>query len=68
VAGGQLLLANQAGMLLRSGLGDFAARPLPVSDGLPLSAATIAADGALVAVGMAGARRLAPSSSSSTAD
>lgn len=68
VAGGQLLLANQAGMLLRSGLGEFAATPLPVSDGLPLSAATVAADGALVAVGMAGARRLALSSSSSTAD
>ncbi|PWU28789.1 BNR domain-containing protein [Pseudomonas sp. RW407] len=68
VAGGQLLLANQAGMLLRSGLDDFAPRPLAVSDGLPLSAATLAADGALVAVGMAGARRLAPSSSSSTAD
>ncbi|MDZ3992467.1 WD40/YVTN/BNR-like repeat-containing protein [Pseudomonas sp. Teo4] len=68
VAGNQLLLANQAGMLLRSGLDDFAAQPLPVTDGLPLAAATIAADGAIVAVGMAGARRLAPSSLSTTTD
>ncbi|HDS1744341.1 MULTISPECIES: YCF48-related protein [Pseudomonas] len=68
VAGDHVLLANQAGMLLRSSLSDFAAHPLPVSDGLPLTAATTAADGAIVAVGMAGARRLAPSSSSSTKD
>ncbi|MCP5854457.1 hypothetical protein NL323_31440, partial [Klebsiella pneumoniae] len=61
VAGDHVLLANQAGMLLRSSLSDFAAHPLPVSDGLPLTAATTAADGAIVAVGMAGARRLAPS-------
>ncbi|MFJ4347567.1 WD40/YVTN/BNR-like repeat-containing protein [Pseudomonas sp. NPDC089401] len=66
VAGGQLLLANQAGMLLRSGLDAFVAHPMTVSAGLPLTAATIAADGAIVAVGMAGARRLAPSSSPST--
>ncbi|WP_374438238.1 WD40/YVTN/BNR-like repeat-containing protein [Pseudomonas panipatensis] len=68
VAGHQLLLVNQAGMLLRSGLQDFAAQPLAVSDGLPLSAATEAADGALVAVGMAGARRLASTSSPTKAD
>lgn len=68
VAGDQLLLANQAGMLLRSGLDDFVAQPVPVTDGLPLTAATIAADGAIVAVGMAGARRLAPSSLSTTTD
>lgn len=68
VAGGGLLLANQAGMLLRSGLDAFAAQPLPVSDGLPLTAAITAADGAIVAVGMAGARRLAPSSQPSRAD
>lgn len=68
VAGHQLLLANQAGMLLRSGLQGFAAQPLPVSDGLPLTAATEAADGTLVAVGMAGARRLDSTSSSTKAD
>ncbi|MBD9577825.1 BNR domain-containing protein [Pseudomonas sp. PDM23] len=68
VTGGQLLLANQAGMLLRSGLDAFAAQPLPVFDGLPLTAATSAADGAIVAVGMAGARRLAPSSQPLRAD
>lgn len=68
VAGGQLLLANQAGMLLRSGLGAFAAQPVAVSDGLPLTAATTAADGSIVAVGMAGARRLEPSSLSTTTD
>lgn len=68
VAGQQLLLANQAGLLLRSGLQGFAAQPLPVSDGLPLTAATEAADGTLVAVGMAGARRLAASSSPTKAD
>ncbi|AJQ47530.1 WD40/YVTN/BNR-like repeat-containing protein [Pseudomonas putida] len=68
VAGGQLLLANQAGMLLRSDLDTFAAQPLAVSDGLPLTAATIAADGAIVAVGIAGARRVAASSHSSTTD
>ncbi|CDF83725.1 BNR domain-containing protein [Pseudomonas knackmussii B13] len=68
VAGEQLLLVNQAGLLLRSGLQGFAAQPLPVSDGLPLTAATEAADGTLVAVGMAGARRLAASSSPTKAD
>lgn len=68
VAGGQLLLANQAGMLLRSDLDAFAAQPLAVSDGLPLTAATIAADGAIVAVGIAGARRLAAPSHSTTTD
>jgi len=68
VAGGQLLLANQAGMLLRSGLGAFVAQPVAVSDGLPLTAATTAADGSIVAVGMAGARRLEPSSLSTTTD
>ena len=68
VAGDQLLLANQAGMLLRSDLAHFAAQPLPVSDGLPLTAVTVTADGALIAVGMAGARRLAPSSQPSRAD
>ncbi|MQG95056.1 YCF48-related protein [Pseudomonas sp. MN1F] len=68
VAGDQLLLANQAGMLLRSGLDAFAAQPLPVTDGLPLTAATTAADGAIIAVGMAGARRLDTSSLSTTTD
>ncbi len=68
VAGDQLLLANQAGVLLRSGLDHFAAQPLPVSEGLPLTAAITAADGAIVAVGLAGARRVAPSSHSTTAD
>jgi photosystem II stability/assembly factor-like uncharacterized protein len=68
VAGGQLLLANQAGMLLRSGLERFAAQPVAVSDGLPLTAATAAADGAIVAVGMAGARRLESSSLPTTTD
>ncbi|WP_447750109.1 WD40/YVTN/BNR-like repeat-containing protein [Pseudomonas nicosulfuronedens] len=68
VAGGQLLLANQAGMLLRSDLARFAPQPLPVSDGLPLTAVIATADGAIVAVGMAGARRLTPSSSTSSAD
>ncbi|MCF5722806.1 WD40/YVTN/BNR-like repeat-containing protein [Pseudomonas syringae] len=67
VVGDQLLLANQAGILLHSGLHDFAALPLPVSNGLPLTAATMADDGALVAVGLAGARRLTIPSSS-TAD
>ncbi|KPA98490.1 hypothetical protein PF70_01419 [Pseudomonas asplenii] len=68
VAGDQLLLASQAGILLRSDLDHFTAQPLPVSEGLPLSAATLAADGAVVAVGMAGARRLTPSSHSTTTD
>ncbi|MCP8467546.1 YCF48-related protein [Pseudomonas sp. ZM23] len=68
VADGQLLLASQAGMLLRSGLDHFAVQALPVSDGLPLTAAITAADGATVAVGMAGARRLTPSSQPSRAD
>lgn len=68
VAGGQLLLVNQAGMLLRSGLDAYAAQPISVSDGLPLTAATLAADGAIVAVGMAGARRLAASSPTNTTD
>ncbi|QQZ38071.1 YCF48-related protein [Pseudomonas sp. SK2] len=68
VVGDQLLLANQAGMLLRSGIDTFAAQPVPVSDGLPLTAATLAADGAIVAVGMAGTRRLAASNVSTTAD
>ncbi|WP_435608423.1 WD40/YVTN/BNR-like repeat-containing protein [Pseudomonas knackmussii] len=68
VAGQQLLLVNQAGLLLRSGLQGFAAQPLAVSDGLPLTAATEAADGTLVAVGMAGARRLASTSSPTKAD
>ncbi|BDM23372.1 BNR domain-containing protein [Pseudomonas sp. LRP2-20] len=66
--GGQLLFANQAGMLLRSRLDRFAAQPLVVSDGLPLTAATTAADGAIVAVGMAGARRLDTSSITTTTD
>lgn len=68
VTGDQLLLANQAGLLLRSGLGEFAARPQAVSEGLPLTGVTQAADGALITVGMAGARRLAPLSTSSSAD
>ncbi|QJP09984.1 WD40/YVTN/BNR-like repeat-containing protein [Pseudomonas multiresinivorans] len=68
VVGDHLFLVNQAGMLLRSGLTDIRLQPVPVSDGLPLAAATQAADGALVAVGMAGARRLAPSSNTKTAD
>lgn len=68
VAGGQLLLANQAGMLLRTSLERFAVQPVAVSDGLPLTAATIAADGVIVAVGMAGARRLESSSLSTTTD
>lgn len=67
VIGDQLLLANQAGILLHSGLHDFTAQPLPVSNGLPLTAATVAEDGALIAVGLAGARRLTISSST-TAD
>ncbi|KQQ62642.1 BNR domain-containing protein [Pseudomonas sp. Leaf127] len=68
VTGNQVLLANQAGLLLRSGLNDFAATPQAVSEGLPLTAVTQAADGALITVGMAGARRLTSSSTSSAAD
>ncbi|MGG6348508.1 WD40/YVTN/BNR-like repeat-containing protein [Pseudomonas putida] len=68
VGGGQLLLANQAGMLLRSGLEHFVVQTAAVSDGLPLTAATTAADGAIVAVGMAGARRLESSSLTPTTD
>ncbi|WLI04528.1 YCF48-related protein [Pseudomonas sp. FP597] len=58
VAQGRLLFTNQAGLLLHSGLKDFSAQSVPVSDGLPLTSVTQAADGSLIAVGMAGARRL----------
>jgi photosystem II stability/assembly factor-like uncharacterized protein len=68
VDAGHLLLANQAGVLLRSGLDGATPRPLPVSDGLPLTAAITAADGTIVAVGLAGARRLDPSISTPRAD
>ncbi|MFV3371992.1 WD40/YVTN/BNR-like repeat-containing protein [Pseudomonas sp. NY15435] len=68
VVGDHLVLVNQAGMLLQSKLSPIRLQPIPVSDGLPLAAATQAADGALVAVGVAGARRLAPSSNTKTAD
>ncbi|MGJ7512864.1 WD40/YVTN/BNR-like repeat-containing protein [Pseudomonas baetica] len=68
IAGQNLLLVNQAGMLLRSGLTDLSFQPIAVSEGLPLTSVSETSDGALVAVGMAGARRLAPSSSSKIAD
>ncbi|PVZ42513.1 YCF48-related protein [Pseudomonas sp. CC120222-01a] len=68
VVGDQLVLANQAGMVLRGGLASFSPRPQMVTDGLPLTAVTQTADGALVAVGMAGARRVAATSNLSSAD
>ncbi|MCP1484657.1 photosystem II stability/assembly factor-like uncharacterized protein [Pseudomonas fluorescens] len=68
IAGQNLLLVNQAGILLKSGLTDLRFQPIAVSEGLPLTAVTNTADGALVAVGVAGARRLAPSSLTKIAD
>ncbi|RTR53439.1 BNR domain-containing protein [Pseudomonas aeruginosa] len=66
----QLLLVNQAGMLLRGNLKDFTAKPIPmpVTEGLPLTAAIETADGNVVAVGMAGARRVPPFSNTSNPD
>ncbi len=57
-AAGSTLVINQAGNLLRVN-GNGAATPVPVAPGAPLTAATLAGDGALVAVGFAGPRRLA---------
>lgn len=68
IAGQNLLLVNQAGILLRSGLTDLRFQPIAVSEGLPLTSVSETSDGALVAVGMAGAQRLALSSSSKIAD
>lgn len=68
VTGKQLLLANQAGMLLKSGLTDLHLQPVGVTEGLPLSAVTETTDGALVAVGVVGAQRLAPSSPTKIVD
>lgn len=58
VLGQRVLLVNAAGMLLQSGLDRFAAQPLPVTEGQPLTAITEAADGALVSVGVTGPLRL----------
>lgn len=68
ISQGELLLASQAGVLLRSPLDGFAPRIQAVSEGLPLTASIRAADGALVTVGMAGPRRLDASSTIATAD
>ncbi len=68
VEGEQLLLTNQAGMVLKGGLKDLKLEPIAVSEGLPLSAVTATPDGNLVAVGVAGAQRVAPSSLSKIAD
>lgn len=54
-----LLLVNQAGGLLQSDLSADALRPLPSGARMPLSAVAQAADGSLVAVGVAGPLRLA---------
>lgn len=55
----QLLLVNQAGGLLQSELTADALRPVPSGARMPLSAVAQAADGSLVAVGVAGPLRLA---------
>ncbi|MBH3430311.1 WD40/YVTN/BNR-like repeat-containing protein [Pseudomonas alkylphenolica] len=68
IAGKQLLAVNQAGMLMRSELSTLDLQPMGVSDGLPLTAVTEAADGALVTVGMGEPRRLAPFSPNTIAD
>lgn len=57
-AAGATLVINQAGNLLRV-TSNGAATPVPVTSGAPLTAATLASDGALVAVGFSGPRRLA---------
>lgn len=58
VFGRQLLLVNQAGIVLRSALDAFLPRPLPLPPGPPLTAVTEAADGSLIAVGLTGPLRL----------
>lgn len=68
IVGQHLLMVNQAGILLQSGLRNLSFHPTSVSEGLPLTSVSEASDGALIAVGMVGARRLAPSSSSHSAD
>lgn len=68
IEGDQLLLTNQAGMLLKGSLSGSGFQPIAVSEGLPLSAVAGSPDGNLVAVGVAGALRVAPSPHLKNAD
>lgn len=59
LVGQRVLLLNQAGQLMQSGLGAFTPRPLPFDTSMPLTAIAEAADGSLVGVGFNGPQRLA---------
>jgi hypothetical protein len=54
----QLILVNQAGVLLQTPTNANALRPLPLPIGAPLTAVARAPDGTLVGVGFTGPRRL----------
>lgn len=57
----QVLMVNQAGMILHADAPAFTLVPESVSQGIPLTAVTEVGDGSLVAVGMMGVNRISPS-------